>query len=167
MLTPDEGAELEARIRRYTSPHFEVIRAKIALLAAEGLGNDAIAKRVDLPRQVVSNGRRRFYRHRLGGLEGPGESACTGTCRTTGGVSPANTSPQLRNAVLSRSRKSSLSGSPSLSEFEFGITPRSLRLRLTRDRCRFRYRPRAEPRFATLHWAGQSRAFREWLITRK
>ena len=69
VLTPDERAELEARIRRYTSPYCEVIRAKIALLAAEGLGNDAIAERVDLPRQVVSKWRQRFYRHPLDGLE--------------------------------------------------------------------------------------------------
>ena len=69
VLTPDERAELEARMRRYTSAYCEVIRAKIVLLAAEGLGNDAIAARVDLPRQVVSKWRQHFYRHRLGGLE--------------------------------------------------------------------------------------------------
>jgi transposase len=86
VLTPDERAELEARIRRYTSPYCEVIRAKIALLAAEGLGNDAIAERVDLPRQVVSKWRQRFYCHRLGGLE-----------TEPRGGRPARFSPQRRS----------------------------------------------------------------------
>jgi transposase len=84
-LTPDERVELEARVRRYTSPYCDVIRAKIVLLAAEGLGNDTIAARVDLPRQVVSKWRQRFYRHRLGGLEAEPR-----------GGRPARFSPQRR-----------------------------------------------------------------------
>ena len=39
------------------------------LLAAQGLSNDVIAARLDLPRQVVSKWRKRFWRHRLPGLE--------------------------------------------------------------------------------------------------
>ena len=37
-LTDAERTELEARARRYTSPFWEVMRAKIVLYAAEGLG---------------------------------------------------------------------------------------------------------------------------------
>jgi transposase len=44
------------------------VRAKIVLYAAEGLGNDEIAARLDTPRQVVSKWRKRFYDERLPGL---------------------------------------------------------------------------------------------------
>jgi hypothetical protein len=40
--------------RKYTSPYRNVIRAKIILLANEGLSNDVIATRLDTPRQIVS-----------------------------------------------------------------------------------------------------------------
>ena len=45
------------------------MRAKIALLAAEGLENKQIAERLDLPRQIVSKWRKRFFEERLAGLE--------------------------------------------------------------------------------------------------
>ncbi len=68
-LTKEERSELLARARRYTSPYWEVIRAKIVLLAAQGLDNDVIAARLDTPRQIVSKWRKRFCIHRLPGLE--------------------------------------------------------------------------------------------------
>ena len=67
-LADAERAELEARARRYTSPYSDVVRARIVLYAAEGLGNDEIAARLDTPRQVVSKWRKRFYDERLVGL---------------------------------------------------------------------------------------------------
>ena len=67
-LADAERAELEARARRYTSPYSDVMRARIVLYAAEGLGNDEIAARLDTPRQVVSKWRKRFYDERLVGL---------------------------------------------------------------------------------------------------
>ncbi len=42
-LSAEEQAELETRVRKYTSPYWDVIRAKIVLLAAQGLSNDVIA----------------------------------------------------------------------------------------------------------------------------
>src|SRR5262249_52480706 len=39
-LSKAEREELAARARKYTSPYREVLRAKIVLLAAEGLAND-------------------------------------------------------------------------------------------------------------------------------
>ena len=68
MLTADERSRLEAAARRYTSPYAEVVRARIVLYAAEGLGNDEIAARLDTPRQVVSKWRKRFVEQRLPGL---------------------------------------------------------------------------------------------------
>jgi len=69
VLTGDEQNELETRARRYTAPYRDVIRAKIVLLAAQGLSNDVIAARLDTPRQIVSKWRKRFALARLQGLE--------------------------------------------------------------------------------------------------
>ena len=67
-LADDERDRLEATARRYSSPHRDVARAKIVLLAAEGLPNDEIAARLDTPGQIVSKWRKRFYEQRLAGL---------------------------------------------------------------------------------------------------
>jgi hypothetical protein len=64
-LSAPERRELEARARRYTSPYRDVVRAKIVLLAAAGLGNDEIGARLDTPRQIVSKWRHRFFEDRL------------------------------------------------------------------------------------------------------
>ena len=69
ILSKEERTLLEAQVRQYTSPYCDVIRAKIVLLAAEGLSNDIIAARLDTPRQIVSKWRKRFARARLPGLE--------------------------------------------------------------------------------------------------
>jgi hypothetical protein len=68
-LTPGEAVELRRRASKYTLPYFEVVRAKMILLAAQGLGNDEIAARLDTRREVVSEWRKRFFRQRLAGLE--------------------------------------------------------------------------------------------------
>lgn len=68
-LSSDEREKLEAAARKYTSPYRDVIRAKIVLLASEGLSNDVIAARLDTPRQIVSKWRKRFSLSRLPGLE--------------------------------------------------------------------------------------------------
>jgi transposase len=68
-LSEHERQRLEAIARQYTSPYCDVIRAKIVLLAAEGLSNDVIASRLDTPRQIVSKWRKRFCLARLPGLE--------------------------------------------------------------------------------------------------
>ena len=53
-LSPAEAAELQRRTAKYTSPYFQVLRARMILLAAEGWNNDEIAARLDTPRQVVA-----------------------------------------------------------------------------------------------------------------
>ena len=68
-LTRKERAKLMERSRQYTSIYRQVIRAKIVLLASKGLSNDAIAARLDTPRQVVSKWRQPFCIQRLSGLE--------------------------------------------------------------------------------------------------
>ncbi len=68
LLRHDEQEHLEAIARKYTSPYCEVIRAKAILLAAQGLSNKQIGERLDLPRQIVSKWRKRFFDQRLAGL---------------------------------------------------------------------------------------------------
>ena len=87
VLTPQEREELEARTRKYTSPYRAVIRAKIVLLAAQGLPNESIAARLDTPRQIVSKWRKRFALARLSGLD-----------EQPRGGRPALFSPQRRRA---------------------------------------------------------------------
>ena len=45
------------------------MRAKIVLMAAEGLDNDEIASRLSTRREIVSKWRKRFFAERLDGLE--------------------------------------------------------------------------------------------------
>ena len=68
-LSRAERDALASIARRYTSPYREVVRARIALYAAEGLGNDEIAARLDTPRQIVSKWRKRFFQEGFAGLE--------------------------------------------------------------------------------------------------
>lgn len=68
-LSTEERDDLTRRSAKYTLPYFEVVRAKMILLAAEGLENNEIAARLDTPREVVSKWRKRFFEKRLSGLE--------------------------------------------------------------------------------------------------
>ena len=69
ILSLDEEQTLRARARKYTLPYFQVQRAKMILLAAEGIDNDEIARRLETRREVVWQWRKRFYEQRLAGLE--------------------------------------------------------------------------------------------------
>ena len=68
MLSDADRAELERRARCYTAPHAEVVRARIVLLAAEGVPNAAIARRLGVDADVVSKWRKRFCEEGLAGL---------------------------------------------------------------------------------------------------
>jgi putative transposase len=68
VLTPREKKKLESMAQKYTAPYFSVVRAKIIFLAAQGLSNDKIAAKFDMPRQTVSKWRKRFFEKRLEGL---------------------------------------------------------------------------------------------------
>ena len=67
-LSEEESRELCSRAARYTTPHGEVLRAKIVLLAAEGETNAEIARRLDCALRTVSLWRKRFFEERLDGL---------------------------------------------------------------------------------------------------
>jgi transposase-like protein len=68
-LSTEERGELERRSRTYTDPYFRVVRAKIVLMAADGVENKEIAARLDTVPQVVHRWRKRFFEQRLDGLD--------------------------------------------------------------------------------------------------
>ena len=65
VLSDEERCVLESVVRKYTSPYVDVIRAKIVLLAAQGMENKEIAERLGTARQIVSKWRKRFCQRRL------------------------------------------------------------------------------------------------------
>ncbi|MGH9808443.1 MAG: helix-turn-helix domain-containing protein [Terriglobia bacterium] len=69
MLSRDEARELTRRAAKYTLPYYQVVRAKMILLAAEGWSNDEIAATLHTRREIVSLWRKRFFEERLAGLE--------------------------------------------------------------------------------------------------
>jgi hypothetical protein len=68
-LSRKEREVLQQRAAKYTSSYFEVVRAKIILLAAEGIQNKHIAHGLSLPPQIVCRWRKRFFEERLAGLD--------------------------------------------------------------------------------------------------
>ena len=68
-LRDEERTVLESMARSYTLPYWQVMRAQMVLLAAQGLRNDQIAARLNCRREVVSQWRKRFFESRLRGLE--------------------------------------------------------------------------------------------------
>ncbi len=69
VLSQHERNILKRRARKYTLPYFEVLRAKMILLAADGWANDQIATVLSVGRDVVSLWRKRFFEQRLPGLD--------------------------------------------------------------------------------------------------
>jgi len=69
VLLPAEMEELTRRAQKYSLAYFQVQRAKMILLAAQGVDNEEIARRLDTRREVVSLWRKRFYEQRLAGLD--------------------------------------------------------------------------------------------------
>jgi DNA-directed RNA polymerase specialized sigma24 family protein len=68
-LSPEERSELMRRAAKYSLPYLHVVRAKMILLAAEGLSTDEIAVRLDVRREIVWKWRKRFFEQRLAGLD--------------------------------------------------------------------------------------------------
>ena len=56
-LTDEQRSALESLARSYTLPYWQVIRAQMVLLVAQGLRNDQIAQRLNCRREVVSQWR--------------------------------------------------------------------------------------------------------------
>ena len=69
VLTTEERQTLEETTRMRTAPYRAVQRARLILLAAEGMANKAIAQEVKLSRAMVVQWRYRFAQSRLAGLQ--------------------------------------------------------------------------------------------------
>jgi putative transposase len=68
ILTAEEREELAGFAASRSLPHSLVARAKLVLLAAEGLANQEIGERLGWSKTTVSKWRQRFLKHRLPGL---------------------------------------------------------------------------------------------------
>jgi transposase len=69
VVSDEERTELERRVRAYTSSQRMVRRARVVLMAAEGIPNRRIAPVVEMSENSVGVWRRRFEKDRLKGLE--------------------------------------------------------------------------------------------------
>jgi transposase len=67
-LSDEERGRLEGWARRRTSAQALALRSRIVLLAAQGLSNTEIARRLGISRPPVTKWRSRFAEHRLDGL---------------------------------------------------------------------------------------------------
>jgi transposase len=96
---------LGERASSYTTPHAEVVRARIVLLAAEGVANVDIAKRVGVCVDVVSKWRKRFCLEGLAGLKDrprSGRPRLFGSEVVAGVKALACEPPEAREVPLSR-----------------------------------------------------------------
>jgi len=96
---------LGERASSYTTPHAEVVRARIVLLAAEGVANVDIAKRVGVCVDVVSKWRKRFCLEGLAGLKDrsrSGRPRVFGSEVVAGVKALACEPPEARDVPLSR-----------------------------------------------------------------
>jgi transposase len=69
VITDAERAELQRRVRAHTTPQRTAKRARVVLLAADGIPNRQIAPMVGMNQHTVAQWRRRFETERLAGLE--------------------------------------------------------------------------------------------------
>jgi transcriptional regulator with XRE-family HTH domain len=90
-LSASEKAELQQRARAHSCAHRDRQRARVILLAGEGLENRQIAAQLGLSRMAVGKWRERFSAARMAGLsDAPGRGR------------PSSLKPQQLEAVLSR-----------------------------------------------------------------
>ena len=68
-LRDDERRVLEARARKRTAEHRDVLRARIVLAAANGEQNATIASRLGIALNTVIKWRKRFFEEGMAGLE--------------------------------------------------------------------------------------------------
>lgn len=67
-LSAEDRATLEAVVRRPSSPQRDVLRARIALLASDGVSTNEVARRLGVSKPVVCKWRGRIASHGLEGL---------------------------------------------------------------------------------------------------
>ena len=79
VLTEDERAELEGRLRSHNLRVSDVRRARLILLLADGCSYDHIRARLECNREYIRRWKRRFYEARLEGIYGRHRGSRRGT----------------------------------------------------------------------------------------
>jgi transposase-like protein len=90
-ITDAERAEPQRRVRAHTTPQRAAKRARVVLLAADGIPNRQIAPMVGMNQHTVAQWRRRFAAERLAGLtdrQRPGHPWSTTTTSGCGSWPP-------------------------------------------------------------------------------
>ncbi len=143
-LSDADRRVLEGRSRAYTAPHAEVVRAKIVLLAAEGLPNTVIGQRLDVHVDVVSRWRKRFA---VQGVDGLSDRERSGRPRVFPAPVVAEVKamacepPERRGAPLSRWSSAELAGQAVAEGLVAAVSASSVRRWLAEDSIRpWRYR---------------------------
>jgi transposase-like protein len=85
VITDEERVELQRRVRAHTTPQPTAQRARIVLLAADGLPNRQIAPMVGMNQHTVAQWRRRFEAEGLAGLQDRQRSAARWSMTTISG----------------------------------------------------------------------------------
>lgn len=88
VLSPEERRQLHVTVRSATSAQRDVLRARIILLAADGMRNDEIQRALKVSKPVVVKWRSRFVSRRIAGLR---DEAGRGRHRTYG--------PEIRHRI--------------------------------------------------------------------
>ena len=68
VLSPEDRAELDRRVRARTTAQKDALRARIILLATDGRSNTAIAQELGIARHTAQHWRTRFLAEGLAGL---------------------------------------------------------------------------------------------------
>ena len=68
LLSEEESLQLKAIANSRSLPHSLVVRARVVLMAADGMSNTAIAEKLDLSQQSVCLWRKRYLEHGIQGL---------------------------------------------------------------------------------------------------
>ena len=133
MLRDDERRELERRIRARSTAPRQRIRARVILLAADGLSNRAISRIVGMRYEHVGTWRRRFLEEGLPGLQErprPGRPALYGADARQAILDTLGESPPTPAGWTIKAIAEALSGDLGISTsqvrricLELGITP--------------------------------------------
>ena len=179
VLSDRERVELERRVRRRKSSHGAARRARIVLLAADGLSNTAIAEKLGVSRRTVGLWRCRFAEKRVCGLDDeprPGAPRRIGDDKIAEVVTRALETTPDDATHWSRRSMARATGISATTVHRiwgaFGLQPHrvasSCRAILSSSKVRDIRRPLSEPRAGALHpkrarsrrWTAPSRCCR-------
>jgi len=68
ILTDEEATELRKIVCKQTEEYRKIVRAKIVIMASEGMNNEQISEKIKISKQAVCKWRTRFQKYRMEGL---------------------------------------------------------------------------------------------------